>query len=79
MSEDDEGGGRPIIGGRHGSPTINVAFPFSSVRTGDADLREAMTQLAGLVAELAETDKKSRRAAIAQAARDIASQLRERE
>ncbi|MCZ7525835.1 MAG: hypothetical protein M5U14_05255 [Acidimicrobiia bacterium] len=45
---------RTFIGGRHGSPTITVAFPFSQVKTTDPEVREAVSELASLVARLAE-------------------------
>jgi len=54
MSESEERPGRrTVIGGRHGSPTVTVALPFSNIVNVDAELREAIADLATLVARLA--------------------------
>lgn len=46
-------GRRLVVGGRHGSPTVNVALPFSSLNVGGAEaLGEAIEGLAGVVVEL---------------------------
>lgn len=42
-----------VIGGRHGSPTITVALPFAQITNVDSELRDAVVELASLVAELA--------------------------
>jgi hypothetical protein len=43
-----------VVGGRHGSPTVNVALPFSKLNIGDAEaLGESVETLAGIVGELA--------------------------
>jgi len=44
---------RTVIGGRHGSPTVTVALPFSQITNVDAELRDAVAELATLVARLA--------------------------
>jgi hypothetical protein len=44
---------RTVIGGRYGSPTITVALPFSNIVTKDEQLRDAVADLATLVARLA--------------------------
>jgi len=46
-------GRRTVIGGRHGSPTVTIALPFSRITTGDAELRDAVADLATLVGRLA--------------------------
>ena len=44
-----------VIGGRHGSPALTIAFPFSRITSSnDSELREAISDLALLVARLAE-------------------------
>ena len=46
---------RTVIGGRHGSPALTIAFPFSRITSSnDAELREAVAESAMLVARLAE-------------------------
>jgi len=53
--QNDQSMPRTVIGGRHGSPALTIAFPFSRVVTNnDAELREAVADLATLVARLAE-------------------------
>jgi hypothetical protein len=55
MSEREERPGRrTVIGGRHGSPTVTVALPFSKISNVDAELRDSVADLATLVARLAE-------------------------
>ena len=44
---------RTVIGGRYGSPTITVALPFSNIVNKDEQLRDAVADLATLVARLA--------------------------
>ena len=44
---------RTVIGGRYGSPTITVALPFSTIKNTDDRLRDAIADLATLVARLA--------------------------
>lgn len=45
---------RSVIGGRHGSPTVTIALPFSNINSIDTDLRAAVTNLAALVQRLAQ-------------------------
>lgn len=47
---------RRVVGGRHGSPTVQVAFPFSKIESIEEDpaLRQALAELADLVGRLAE-------------------------
>jgi hypothetical protein len=71
---------KTFIGGRHGSPTISVALPFSSITTTDGALRDAVADLAGLVAELARHVSADDRAAVervAGLAAELAEGLRE--
>ena len=42
-----------VIGGRHGSPTVTLALPFSNIVNLDSELRDAVADLASLVAQLA--------------------------
>ena len=44
---------RTVIGGRYGSPTITVALPFSNIVNQDEQLRDAVADLATLIARLA--------------------------
>jgi hypothetical protein len=46
-----------LIGGRHGSPSVNVAFPFSAIKVDqtDPEVRDAAIELASLVDSLATT------------------------
>jgi hypothetical protein len=44
---------RTAIGGRYGSPTITVALPFSRITKVDTDLRDAVADVAALVARVA--------------------------
>ena len=69
---------RAEIGGRHGSPTVTVALPFSSITTVDSGLRDAVVDLASLVAELADhaaTGSTSGITHVAEAAQELASRL----
>ena len=46
--------GRPtVIGGRHGSPSVTIALPFAKITTKDEELRDAIAEVATLVARLA--------------------------
>jgi hypothetical protein len=54
MDDDhDKAPRRSVVGGRHGSPTITIALPFSRISGADADLRDAVAELATLLARLA--------------------------
>jgi hypothetical protein len=44
---------RTVIGGRHGSPSVTIALPFSRISSEDDELRDAVADLANLVARLA--------------------------
>jgi hypothetical protein len=49
----DQAARRTVIGGRHGSPTVTVALPFARITNVDPELRDAVADLATLVARLA--------------------------
>jgi hypothetical protein len=74
MTEEDDDVRRTNIGGRYGSPTFTIALPFGRVVNTDNDLRNAVADLAALVARLAAagTDE-AERAAIAVAAAKLAT------
>jgi hypothetical protein len=77
MEDDDElEPRRTNIGGRYGSPTVTIALPFAKITSTDSELREAVADLAALVARLANAaDDERERAAIALAAGELSSQL----
>ena len=69
---------RTVIGGRHGSPTVTVALPFANITNIDSDLRDAVADLAALVARLAEHTAAGSTAEIdlvREAATDLATRL----
>ena len=45
--------GRTVIGGRHGSPSVTIALPFSRIGGGDEELLDAVAELGTLIARLA--------------------------
>lgn len=82
MDTDDEpdhksadGPAKTFIGGRHGSPSVTVAFPFSKVEQIDSELRTIVEDLAGLVGRLAGATDDVERATVAAAARDLLTRL----
>jgi hypothetical protein len=66
---------RTVIGGRHGSPSVTIAWPFSKVTSTDTDLRAAVSELATLVSEMAGTDDDGTRKVMAKRAAEIAQEL----
>jgi len=66
---------RTNIGGRYGSPTITIAWPFSNVVNKDEALRDAVADLASLVAHLASAGNDEAELAIV---RTAAQELSER-
>jgi hypothetical protein len=50
---EEKPGVRTVIGGRHGSPSLTIALPFARITNTDTDLRDAVAELATLVAQLA--------------------------
>ncbi len=76
MDDDELEPRRTNIGGRYGSPTVTIALPFSRIMSTDTELREAVADLAALVARLATAvDDEGERAAIARAAAELANQV----
>ncbi len=72
--------GKTFIGGRHGSPTVTVALPFSTITAVDSGLQTAMADLAALVAELARhasTEDGPAVEAVRRAAEELADRLSE--
>jgi hypothetical protein len=66
---------RTVIGGRHGSPSVTIAWPFSKVTSVDTDLRAAVAELATLVSEIAATDDDGARRVMAKRAAEIGHEL----
>jgi hypothetical protein len=54
MNKPEMPAGRTVIGGRHGSPSVTIALPFSHLSTVDEDVRDAVADLATFVARPAE-------------------------
>jgi hypothetical protein len=69
--------GRTVIGGRHGSPSLTIALPFSRISSGNEGLRDAVTDLANLVARLAgaESADEAERALVRNAAEELATRV----
>ena len=53
MADDELEARRTNIGGRYGSPTVTIAWPFSNIVNKDEELRDAVADLAAVVARLA--------------------------
>ena len=67
---------RTVIGGRHGSPSITIAWPFSNIVNTDPELRDAIADLATLVARLAAPGiAESELATLRTAAEELSSRL----
>ena len=67
---------RTNIGGRYGSPSFTIAWPFSKITHGDAELREAVAELAALVSRAAQARGDEAQLALVQkAAEELASRL----
>ena len=62
---------RTVIGGRHGSPSVTVAFPFSKIANVDSELRAVVEELVGLIGRLAAASTDGERQAVAEASRDL--------
>jgi len=63
--------GRNVIGGRHGSPSVTVAFPFSKIANVDSELRGFVEELVQIVGRLAAASTDDERKAVAEASRDL--------
>ena len=72
---------RTVIGGRHGSPTISVALPFARITNVDTELRDAVADLAKLVARLAARSPgdEAEASLVRDAAEALAARLSERD
>jgi hypothetical protein len=70
---------RTVIGGRHGSPSVTVAFPFSKVEHVDSELRGFVEELVQLVRRLAAASSDGERAAVADASRELLDRMAPRE
>jgi hypothetical protein len=66
---------KTFIGGRHGSPSVTVAFPFSKVANVDSELRDFVEELTGLVAQLAVAPSETERGAVAVAAHNLLDRM----
>ena len=69
---------RTVIGGRYGSPTITIALPFARITNGDDELRDAVAELAALVARLAaqsSTADETEAGLVREAAQELADRL----
>jgi diadenosine tetraphosphate (Ap4A) HIT family hydrolase len=76
MAEDNDDVRRTNIGGRYGSPTITIAWPFSRVTSTDTELRDAVAELATLVARATQAQGDEAQLALVQIAADeIAARL----
>ena len=67
--------GRTVIGGRHGSPSVTVAFPFSQVANVDSELRDFVEELVLLVTRLAAATTDAERDAVAAASRELLERM----
>lgn len=75
MEESESPPARTVIGGRHGSPSLTIALPFSKITSVDSELREAVADLAALLARLASATDPDERESIAAAAKEIAERV----
>jgi diadenosine tetraphosphate (Ap4A) HIT family hydrolase len=68
--EDDDDVRRTNIGGRYGSPSFTIALPFGKIVNTDNDLRDAIAELATLVARAAQAGGDEAQLALVQKAAD---------
>ncbi len=68
---------KTFIGGRHASPTVTVAFPFSKVANVDSELRDFVEELAGLIARLAAATTDGARAEVGVEAHSLLDRMGE--
>lgn len=66
---------KSFIGGRHGSPSVTVAFPFSKIANVDSELRSFVEELAGIVVQLAVATNDDERRSAGAAAQDLVERL----
>jgi hypothetical protein len=66
---------RNVIGGRHGSPSVTVAFPFSKIAHVDSELRGFVEELVQIVGRLAAATSDVERRAAADASRELLERM----
>jgi hypothetical protein len=66
---------RNVIGGRHGSPSVTVAFPFSKIAHVDSELRGFVEELVQIVGRLAAATSDDERRAAADASRELLERM----
>jgi hypothetical protein len=66
---------RNVIGGRHGSPSVTVAFPFSKIANVDSELRGFVEELVDLVGRLAAASTDDERRTVAESSRDLLDRI----
>jgi hypothetical protein len=66
---------RNVIGGRHGSPSVTVAFPFSKIANVDSELRGFVEELVDLVGRLARASTDDERRVVAESSRDLLDRM----
>ena len=66
---------RNFIGGRHGSPSVTVALPFSKIANVDSELRSFVEELSGIVVQLAVATNDDERRTAGAAARNLVERL----
>lgn len=66
---------RNVIGGRHGSPSVTVAFPFSKIANVDSELRGFVEELVDLVGRLAAASTDDERLSVADSSRDLLDRM----
>ena len=66
---------RNVIGGRHGSPSVTVAFPFSKIANVDSELRGFVEEVVDLVRRLATASTDDERRSVAESSRDLLDRM----
>lgn len=66
---------RNVIGGRHGSPSVTVAMPFSKIANVDSELRGFVEELIDLVGRLAAASTDAERRVVADMSRDLLDRM----
>ena len=66
---------RNVIGGRHGSPSVTVAFPFSKIANVDSELRGFLEELVAMVTRLATASTDDDRRAVAESSRELLDRM----